>query len=147
MIDGFGRPEPQGELVVQRVVVLHGRDGQLEGIARGEYRVLVEGRGGVVQRRNGGGLAAADALGLDGDLAERVDGLLARGRLTVGVLAGGPAGSPHALTVTVRSGCSESASAVAPSFTEPLRGVKPMRGDCANAVPADAASSTPRPAW
>ena len=31
---------------------------------------------------------------------------------------------------------------VAPSFTEPLRGVKPMRGACADAVPADAASST-----
>ena len=97
-IDGFGRPQPQGELVVQRVGVLHGVDGQLEGIARGEYRVFVESRRGVVQRRNGGGLAAADALGLYGDLAERVDGLLARRRLTAGALAGG-AGRPSRWTI------------------------------------------------
>ena len=54
----------------------------------------------------------------------------------------GPAGRPQTLTVTFSSGCSESAAAVAPSFTEPLCGVKPMRGGCADAVPAGAASST-----
>ena len=86
------RPQLQCELVVLRVVVLHGRDGQLEGIARGEYLVLVESGGGVVHRGNGGGVPEADALGLDGDLAERVDGLLAGGRLTVRAVAGGARG-------------------------------------------------------
>ena len=41
---------------------------------------------------NGGGVPEADALGLDGDFAERVDGLLAGSRLAVRAVAGGARG-------------------------------------------------------
>ena len=55
----------------------------------GKNYVLVQGSGGVVHRGNGGGRTATDTFGFDGDLAQRVDRLLARGRLTVGILPGG----------------------------------------------------------
>ena len=74
----------------------------------GKNDVLVQGSGGVVHRGNGGGRTATDTFGLDGDLAQRVDRLLARGRLTVCTLPGRTSRkAPDSDGYAVRSGCSE----------------------------------------